>query len=182
MFLCGLLSVTWPNKKESIIRLFQSVSPLHSFLFFYLFVIHMPVSKKLSKGHAVAPMARCWLFTVETWVHSQVASSEIHYGGWNGTGAFFFLVLWLSLLIIIPPLVYTHLPLFHEVCDSPDQAAHYTVSPKLGTSSLTWQLAGLRVKGRFYMLCKIVENSGRIIVFLRSYYSLPHLILLFYRQ
>jgi hypothetical protein len=34
--------------------------------------------------------------------------------------------------IIIPPLLHTHLSLPPEVCDSPDQAAHY----KTGVSSL----------------------------------------------
>jgi hypothetical protein len=48
------------------------------------------------------------------------------------------------LLIIIPPLLHTRLPPPHEVCNSPDQGAHYhTLGPKLGASSLTWHLAGL---------------------------------------
>jgi hypothetical protein len=43
-------------------------------------------------------------------------------------------------LIIIPPFL-------HEVCDSPDQAAHYhTLGPKFGASFLTGHLAGLGVK------------------------------------
>jgi hypothetical protein len=41
-------------------------------------------------------------------------------------------------LIIIPPLLHTHLSPPHEVCDSPDQAEHYhTLDPKLGASSVT---------------------------------------------
>jgi hypothetical protein len=51
------------------------------------------------------------------------------------------------LLITIPPLPHTHLSLSHEVCNSPDQAAHYhTCDPKLGASSLTQHLAGLGIK------------------------------------
>jgi hypothetical protein len=47
-------------------------------------------------------------------------------------------------LIIITPLLHTHLSLPHEVCDIPDQAAdHHTLCPKLGASSMTWHLAGL---------------------------------------
>jgi hypothetical protein len=50
-------------------------------------------------------------------------------------------------LIIIPPLLHTHLSPPHAVCDSPDQAAyHHTLGAKLGASSLTRHLAGLRVK------------------------------------
>jgi hypothetical protein len=39
-------------------------------------------------------------------------------------------------LIIIPPLLHTHLSPPHEVCDSPVQAANYhTLGTKLGASS-----------------------------------------------
>jgi hypothetical protein len=49
------------------------------------------------------------------------------------------------LIITIPPLLHTHLSQPHEVCDSPDQAAHYhTLGTKLAASSL--KLAGLGVK------------------------------------
>jgi hypothetical protein len=51
------------------------------------------------------------------------------------------------LLITIPPLLYTHLSPPHEVCCSPDQAAHYhTLDPKLCASSLSLHLASLGVK------------------------------------
>jgi hypothetical protein len=40
-------------------------------------------------------------------------------------------------LITILPLLHTHLPPPHEVCDSPDQAAQYhTLGTKLGASPL----------------------------------------------
>jgi hypothetical protein len=53
----------------------------------------------------------------------------------------------LSLLIAIPALFLYHLPTTFEVCDSPDQAAHYyTVGPKLRASSLTRHVTGLEVK------------------------------------
>jgi hypothetical protein len=41
-------------------------------------------------------------------------------------------------LITIPPLLHTYLSPPHEVCDSPEQAAHYhTLGLKLEASSLT---------------------------------------------
>jgi hypothetical protein len=50
-------------------------------------------------------------------------------------------------LLIIPSLLHAHLSLPHEVCDSPDQAAHYsTCGLKLGASSLIRHFAGLGVK------------------------------------
>jgi hypothetical protein len=50
------------------------------------------------------------------------------HGGQIGTGA----LIWLSFfglppLILIPPLLHTHLSPPPEVCDSPDQAAHYHI-------------------------------------------------------
>jgi hypothetical protein len=65
----------------------------------------------------------------------------------------FLRVLWFPLIIIIPPLLHTHLSPPHEVCDSPDQAAHYhTLSPKLGASSLIRHFASLGVKVvQFYL-------------------------------
>jgi hypothetical protein len=40
--------------------------------------------------------------------------------------------------ITVLPLLHTHLSPLHEVCDSPDQAAHYhTVGTKFGVSPLT---------------------------------------------
>jgi hypothetical protein len=49
-------------------------------------------------------------------------------------------------LIIIPQLHHTHLSLLHEVCDSHDQAVYHTFGLTLGALSLTWHVAGLRVK------------------------------------
>jgi hypothetical protein len=60
------------------------------------------------------------------------------------------------LLVIITPLLHTNLSPPHEVCNSPDQAAHYhTLGPKLGASSLTRHLAGLglMVVQVFYEFC-----------------------------
>jgi hypothetical protein len=92
--------------------------------------------------------ARRWLFTAETRVQSRVTSSEIHGGrsGWDYS-RFVSQFFGAPLLIIIPPLLHTHLSPPYEVCDSPDQAAHYhTLGPKLGAASLTRHLAGLGVK------------------------------------
>jgi hypothetical protein len=51
------------------------------------------------------------------------------------------------LLIIISSLLHTHLPLPHEVNDSPDHAARYDdVSPQLRTSSLIQKILGRRVE------------------------------------
>jgi hypothetical protein len=50
-------------------------------------------------------------------------------------------------------LLHTHLSLPHEVCNSPDQAAHYhTLSPKLWTSSLSWRLDDLEVNVVLFLL------------------------------
>jgi hypothetical protein len=50
---------------------------------------------------------------------------------------------------VIPCLLRTHLSQPHEVCDSPDQAAHYhALGPKLGASSLTRHLAGKKERSR----------------------------------
>jgi hypothetical protein len=55
----------------------------------------------------------------------------------------FLQVLWFNTVNIIPPLLHTHLSPPYEVCNSPDQAAHYhTLGHKLGASSLTRHLAG----------------------------------------
>jgi hypothetical protein len=52
-----------------------------------------------------------------------------------------------SLLINVPKLFHTHVPTPHDVCDSPDQAAHYhTLGPNLRASSLTRQKVRLGVK------------------------------------
>jgi hypothetical protein len=48
-------------------------------------------------------------------------------------------------------MLHTNLSPLHEVCDSPDQAAHYHVlGPKLGASSLTWHLAGTEERSYHY--------------------------------
>jgi hypothetical protein len=60
-------------------------------------------------------------------VRSQVTLCEIG-GAKSGTGAGFTPSFFcFPLLIIIPPLLHTHLLLPPEMCDSPDQAAHYHV-------------------------------------------------------
>jgi hypothetical protein len=47
---------------------------------------------------------------------------------------------------IIPPQLHNHLSPPHEVCDIPDQAAHYNIlGPNLGAAP-TQQFASLRVK------------------------------------
>jgi hypothetical protein len=58
-----------------------------------------------------------------------------------------------TLLIIVLPFLHTHLSPPHEVCDNPDQAAHYhTLGHKEGVSSLAQHLAGLGVKVDLYAL------------------------------
>jgi hypothetical protein len=83
-----------------------------------------------------AQEARRWLITAETWVQSWISSSEIPVGR-SGTGIDFLRVPWFCLLIFIALLLHTHqqVPPPHEVCDNPDQAAHYyTLGPNLGAS------------------------------------------------
>jgi hypothetical protein len=65
-------------------------------------------------------------------------------GGQSGTGTGFSVSSSvLPCQCIITPSLHTHLSPPHEVCDSPDQAAHYhTLGLKLGASYLTWYLAG----------------------------------------
>jgi hypothetical protein len=54
-------------------------------------------------------------------------------------------------LLIIPPLLLTHLSSSpHEVCDISDEAAHLTLGPKFGASSLTRHLDGLKSKDIFF--------------------------------
>jgi hypothetical protein len=49
-------------------------------------------------------------------------------------------------------LLHIHVSPTYEVCDSPDQAAHYhTLSPTLGYSPLTWHFAGLTVKIVYFL-------------------------------
>jgi hypothetical protein len=70
------------------------------------------------------------------------------------------------LLIIIPPLLHTHLSPPHEVRDSPDQTAHYhTLGPKLGASSLTQHSAGLRVKFRLQIYIGVQKHEKTIVVY-----------------
>jgi hypothetical protein len=80
-----------------------------------------------NKGRAVDQAVRRWLPTSEPLVQSRLTLCEIR-GGQNGNGAglhpSFFRF---ALLIAIPPLLHTHLSLPHEVCDSPDHAAHYHI-------------------------------------------------------
>jgi hypothetical protein len=56
----------------------------------------------------------------------------------------FLRVLQLSPAIIIPPLLHIHPSPLHEVCYSPDQAAHHlTLRPKLGAGTSTWLISDL---------------------------------------
>jgi hypothetical protein len=73
----------------------------------------------------------CWLFTAEIRVQSRLPSSEIR--GWSGTRAGFFRVLLLSPANHHLTIAHTHLSSYQEMCDSPDQAAHYhTLDSNLG--------------------------------------------------
>jgi hypothetical protein len=50
------------------------------------------------------------------------------YGAWSGTGASFYSCFSsFPLLIIIAPLLHTHLSSFPELCDSPDHTTHYYI-------------------------------------------------------
>jgi hypothetical protein len=96
-------------------------------------------------GRAIAQVTSCRLLSAHTRLQPQLTSSDIR-GGRHGTEAGFLRVLWFPPLIIIPPLLHTHLSPPHEMCDSPDQAAHYhTLGTKLGASSLTRHLTGFGV-------------------------------------
>jgi hypothetical protein len=89
--------------------------------------------------------ARRWLLTAETRVQSLLTSCEIH-GGRSGTGAGVYTVFPCKLSSHHCSTFVYHRPT-REVCDSPDQAAHYhTLGAKLGASSLTRHLASLGVK------------------------------------
>lgn len=78
-------------------------------------------------SHVIAQVISCWLLTVETTTESWLTSCKIC-AGWSGTGTvcspsfFGFLI-----LIIIPPLLHIHLSLLHNLCFSPDHAAHYNI-------------------------------------------------------
>jgi hypothetical protein len=92
---------------------------------------------------AVAQVVRRWLLTSETQVQSRMIRGRRNNTlvGFLPSSSVF------PLLIIIPPLLHTHLSPPHEVCDSPDQEAHYhTLGTKLGASSLTRHLTGFVVK------------------------------------
>jgi hypothetical protein len=100
-------------------------------------------SDDVDKGRATAEAARLCLLTVETAVQYRVTSSVVRRGR-SGTGAVFLRFLQffpVNHQSIIPPLLCIHLSPPHEVCDSPDKAAHYhTLGPKLEAVSLTWHL------------------------------------------
>jgi hypothetical protein len=112
----------------------------------YVF-IHSPfLDYAVTLGRTVPKVIRCRLLTAKTLVRAQ--SNPCWFcGGPSGTGAGFSPFLCSPPLITISPFLHTHLSPPHEVCDSPDQAAHYhTLGAKLGASSLTQHLAGLGVK------------------------------------
>jgi hypothetical protein len=95
-----------------------------------------------------------WPLTAETWIRASVSSRRIC-GGQIGTGTDFSTSSSISTVCIIPPLLYTHLPLPHEVCDSSDQAAHYhALGPKLGASFLTQYLAGTEERSTLFFIVK----------------------------
>jgi hypothetical protein len=89
-------------------------------------------------------------------------------------GQVFLWVLWVALVGIIQPLYHNHQSLPHEVCNSPDQSAHYhTLGPKLGASSvaLGWKrgknvrfqvlmAASMKFRIVFWdvLLCKIIVD------------------------
>jgi hypothetical protein len=72
----------------------------------------------------------------------------------------FLRVLLFSPVSIISPLLIIHLSPPHEVCDSPDQVAHYhNLGPKLGASSLTRLLAGTEERTIIFILFYIYLTS-----------------------
>jgi hypothetical protein len=76
--------------------------------------------------YTIPQVFKCWLLTMEAWVQSLVISCKIG-GGQSGTEAGFSPSFFCFTLLLIPPLLHTHLLLSPEVCSSPDQAAHYHI-------------------------------------------------------
>jgi hypothetical protein len=114
----------------------------------YVLKIYSQVAIDFIKtGRSIAQASKRRLLTKKTRAQSRLATSKIH-GGRSGTGAGFSPELFgVPLLIIIPSLLHTYLSPSHEVCDSPDQAAHYcNFGPRLGVSSLTQHLVDLGVR------------------------------------
>jgi hypothetical protein len=79
-----------------------------------------------------------WILTVEPGIDSRLNSSEIH-GELCGTTAGFSVCFFgFPSLIMIPPLLHICLLLPLEVCDSPDQAAHYHILGFVSDPALGW--------------------------------------------
>jgi hypothetical protein len=97
-----------------------------------------------------------WPFTVEGpdsrpgLIMWDLCWAKCHWTGFSPSSSIF------PCQYIIPPLLHTHLSPPHEMCDTPDHAAHHTVGPKLGTSSLTRQLAGLGAQQYYTLLLKVI--------------------------
>jgi hypothetical protein len=100
-------------------------------------------------GRAMAEAVSSWPLTAEARIRARVSPCDIC-GGQSGTGTGFspsYSALPCQYHSTIAP--YTSVTP-HKVCDSSDQAAHYcTLGPKLGTSSVTRQLAGTEEKYYF---------------------------------
>jgi hypothetical protein len=69
-------------------------------------------------------------------------------------------VLWFPLVIVILPLLHTHLSLPFEVGNSPDHAAYNHLSPQLRVSTSDPAIGWSRSKADFSLLSK---NESRII-------------------
>jgi hypothetical protein len=86
-----------------------------------------------------------WPLTAWTRVRAQVSSCGIR-GGQSGTGKVFIFFRFPP-VSIIPPLLRTYVSPSHEMCNSPDLAAHYhTLCPELGASPLTRHVASVGTK------------------------------------
>jgi hypothetical protein len=96
------------------------------------------------KNRIIAQAVRHRLLTAETWINPWWLQVRSLVDKWHWS-RFSPQLFCFPPLITIPPLLHNHLSPPHEVCDSPDQAAHYhSLGPKLGASSLTgtWLVSG----------------------------------------
>jgi hypothetical protein len=92
---------------------------------------------------SMSTLRNSFLFiTEENGVQSQVTDSEICSGRSGTAGGFSLMCLRFPLLIIIPPLLHTHLSRPSALRGSPDQTAHYHIfclpSLRLHLCSHTW--------------------------------------------